>query len=564
MTEQENLKKSVLQSFITSIIESKNEPKILLVNASDFKLFNELKGSNTNEISSIEEIPNSGKFDVIIGDLPFHGTVQQKWCDPTNNKIIKAQSNWLEILKSLYRLEDQGSAIFLVEPHGLSNNQGRKFEKELNDRGFYTNGIFNCPEKLLYPQFSFTPVLISISKKESSNIYLAELDEVNQAKRVAHNFLSLINTEKLTEGTLTERNNFVGFHRLKIQQQIERLESQYKEYDTHILKDIASEINSIKSGETFEEKENTIYIPKIGKSKVGIGLQDLKLKHHNYFQVILKENILNEYMASFFESTLGKLILDSLSMQSFIPHTNKQDIEQALIAIPSIAEQQSIVLTQNKLHNLKNAIEDFSKEIALNPTSSSSIQGQLNRMLEAITILTDADRVRAIVREGGESTVIEFKESLSLDIKRLTNDQKYHPKKESDIENSSLKTIVGFLNAKGGSLLVGVSDVGKITGIDREIERFHKNSTDDFLLHFKNLLKEKIGGQFYPFINHRLVNLDGVHILLVDCEASPIIPCYLENKDFYVRTNPSTDKLEGSKMLEYIQSRFRNKETAIL
>ncbi len=558
MIEQENLKKSVLQAFITSITESKHEPKILLVSASNFKIFNELKISNINEVSSIEETPSNQQFDIIIGDLPFYGTSQRELRDLANNKIIKAQSNWLEMLKLLYKLEDQGSAIFLVEPHGLSNNQGRKFQKELNDRSFYVNGIFNCPEKLLYPQSSLIPVLLLISKKQNSNIYLAELDELNQAKKVAHNFLSLIDTGKLTEGTLIERNSFVGFHRLKIQQQIERLESQYKEYDTYILKDLASEINLLKSGETFREKENAIYIPKIGKSKVGIGLQDLKLKHHNYFQVVLKENILNEYIASFFESTLGKLVLDSLSMQSFIPHMNKQDIEQALIAVPNIVEQQSIVLTQNKLHNLKNAIADFSKEIALNPTSSASIQEQLNRMLQAITVLTDVDKIRAIIREGGESTVVEFKESLSLHIDRLTNDQKYHPKKEVEIEKSALKNIVGFLNAKGGSLLIGVSDEGKIVGIDRELEKFHQNKTDAFLLHFKNLLKDKIGEQFYPFINHRLVNLDGVHILLVDCEASPIIPCYFENKDFYVRTNPSTDKLEGSKMLAYIQSRFRN------
>ena len=70
MIEQENLKKSVLQAFITSITESKHEPKILLVSASNFKIFDELKNSNINEVSSIEEIPSNQQFDIIIGDLP--------------------------------------------------------------------------------------------------------------------------------------------------------------------------------------------------------------------------------------------------------------------------------------------------------------------------------------------------------------------------------------------------------------------------------------------------------------------------------------------------------------
>ena len=410
------------------------------------------------------------------------------------------------------------------------------------------NGIFNAPEKLLYPTTGIRPTLISISKEERLNLYLAELVEIDQAEQVAYNFLSSIDTGSLMGGRLIANSDFVGFHRLKVQQQIERLETQYKEYDNFVLSDLAVEINSVKSGKTFEDRENAVYIPNIGNSKVVSNLQDAKLKHHNYFQVVLKEGTSNEYVALFFESNLGRLILDSLSTQSFISHVNKQDIEQASIAVPSIAEQKSIVLTKHKLRELQDVIENFNKEIALKPTSSASIQGQLIRMLEAIAILTDADKVRAIIREG-ESKTIEFKETFSLDVRKQT--------KESYIEHESLKNIGAFLNTEGGILLIGVSDEGEILGVEREIEKFHKKNTDNFLKHFKNLLKGKIGEQFYPFIDHRLVKVDDVHILLVDCKASQT-PCYLESKDFYVRTNPATDKLEGPKLVEYVKHHFRS------
>ena len=544
MTEQQPFGKSVIQTFVKSIIESKGKPKTLLINTSDFNLFADLANSDLTQVSRADEIPNNVKFDVVLGDLPL-GLNQNEWQDTINNRIIKAQQNWLDILKSLFSLEDKGLAIFLVEPHGLSNYQGQKFQREMNAIGFYVNGVFNTPEKLLFPTTAIRPTLISISKEEHPKLYLAELVETDQAEQVAHNFLSSVETGNLTGGTLIANGDFVGFHRLKIQQQIERLETQYKEYDNYTLSDIAAEINSVKSGETFEEKANAVYIPRIGNSKVVSNLQDAKLKHHNYFQIVLKENTSNEYVASFFESTLGRLVLDSLSMQSFIPHVNKRDIEQAPIAVPSIVEQKSIVLTQHKLRELKDVIENFNREIALNPTSSASIQGQLSRMLEAMAVLTDADKVRAIIREG-ESQTIEFKESLSLDVKKQT--------KESYIEQSSLKTIVAFLNTKGGTLLIGVSDDGQICGVGGEIEKFHK-TTDKFLLHFKNLMKSKIGEQFYPFIDNRLVKVDDVNVLLVECKASQT-PCFLEGKDFYVRTNPATDKLEGPKLVEYVKHRF--------
>jgi hypothetical protein len=544
MTEQQPFGKSVIQTFVKSIIESKGKPKTLLINTSDFNLFADLANSDLTQVSRADEIPNNVKFDVVIGDLPL-GLNQNEWQDTINNRIIKAQQNWLDILKSLFSLEDKGLAIFLVEPHGLSNYQGQKFQREMNAIGFYVNGVFNTPEKLLFPTTAIRPTLISISKEEHPKLYLAELVETDQAEQVAHNFLSSVDTGHLTGGTLVANGDFVGFYRLKIQQQIERLETQYKEYDKYTLSDIATEINSVKSGKTFEEKENAVYIPSIGNSKVVSNLQDAKLKHHNYFQIVLKENTSNEYVASFFESTLGRLVLDSLRMQSFIPHVNKRDIEQASIAVPSIVEQKSIVLTQHKLRELKDVIDNFNREIALNPKSSASIQGQLSRMLEAMAVLTDADKVRAIIREG-ESQTIEFKESLSLDVKKQT--------KESYIEQSSLKTIVAFLNTKGGTLLIGVSDDGQICGVDGEIEKFHKN-TDKFLLHFKNLLKSKIGEEFYPFIDNRLVKVDDVNVLLVECKASQT-PCYLDSKDFYVRTNPATDKLEGPKLVKYVKHRF--------
>lgn len=546
MIEQESFGKGIIQAFVNSVIENKGKSNVLHIRASTFNLFDDLAGTNVLQVARIEEIPDNIQFDIILGDLPL-GTYQSSWEDVTSRKTVKAQQNWLEMLKSLLVLKDQGLAIFLVEPHGLSNTQGQKFQRELNERGFFVNGIFNTPERVLSPDTVIRPVLVSISKEEHQNLYLAELLESDQSEQVAHNFLASVDTENLLGGTMMRREDFVGFHSLKIQRQIERLETQYKEYDKHSLGELAVEINLVRSGGKYQERENSVYIPRIGKSQVVSRLQDAKLKHHNYFQVVLKEIALNEYIVSFFESTLGRLILDSLSMQSVIPHVNKRDIEQVLVAVPSVEEQESIVLTQRKLLELKDVIDNFKKELALNPTSSTSIQGQLSRMLEAIVILTDADKVRGIIREG-ESKRVEFKESLSLDVKKQT--------KESYIELSALKTIVAFLNTDGGVLLIGVADDGRMIGVDAEIEKFHKN-TDKFLLHFKNLLQNKIGEAFYPFIEYRLVRFDSQRLLFVECEASKT-PCYLDNKEFYVRTNPATDKLEGPKLVEYVKHHFGN------
>lgn len=154
--------------------------------------------------------------------------------------------------------------------------------------------------------------------------------------------------------------------------------------------------------------------------------------------------------------------------------------------------------------------------------------------------------IETLVKQG-ESDKLEFKETLSLDIKKQT--------KERYMELSALKTIAGFLNSRGGILLVGVSDDLKLPGMGREIDKLHKGNEDDFLKHFKNILKRSIGEDFYPFIEYQMLKIKDVFILQVHCQQSTR-PCFLDGKDFYVRTNPATDKLEGPKLVKYVQSRF--------
>ena len=127
--------------------------------------------------------------------------------------------------------------------------------------------------------------------------------------------------------------------------------------------------------------------------------------------------------------------------------------------------------------------------------------------------------------------------------------------KEKYIELSAFKTIVAFLNTEGGVLLVGVADDGNIPGIDIEIDKFHKGNTDKFLLHFKNSLKTRIGEEFYPYIEYKLVPVAENRVLVVKCKESKS-PCYLDNSEFYVRTNPATDKLEGPKLVQYVKNHF--------
>jgi len=536
--------KNIVNLFVHEWAIYAGAKSVLNIKATSFDIFPYLHNLKTQGVKAAQDIPKNTLYDLILGDFPF-GMNNVEWSD--GSKTIKTQGNWLEILKSLDFLEKNGTALFLLEPLGFSISKGVVFEKELNERGFFVNAYINLPERILQPETSITPVLVAISKKPKNQLFLAELLDDTQAQGLAHAYFSNMNEGDLARGKYIDAGDYSGFHRIKIIGQIERLETQYKTYEECSLGDLAVEINYVRSGEQLHERDNAIYIPKIGNSQVICKLEDAKLKHHNYFQVVLRDSALSEYVTSFFRSALGRLVLDGLTSKTIIPRLYKKDIGQALIALPSLDEQETIVQTHKKLHDLRSAIDEFDAELALNPTRSSSILSQLDEMLDVIGSLTDADRVRNTVREG-ETKGVEFKETLSLDVKKQ-NKEKY-------IEDSALKTVVAFLNTDGGRLLIGVSDGGQITGLDAEIKKVHQNNLDNFLKHLKNIIKDRIGEQFYPFIEYRAIKVDAKYVLFVECKASES-ECYLYGKDFYVRTNPATDKLEGPKLVEYVKIRFK-------
>lgn len=255
--------------------------------------------------------------------------------------------------------------------------------------------------------------------------------------------------------------------------------------------------------------------------------------------------VIDKYLGVFLESEYGLLSVNKALAHSENYETAWQKIE---IPVPDIAKQKVVASAINSVTNLDCELNALKDQLIKNPSKALEIDNSLKEWLVRLDKLSLDEKITELVKNG-ETEAVEFKETLSLDIKKQT--------KEKYIEHSSLKTIAGFLNSKGGVLLVGVSDNGLYPGIFEEVEKFHKANFDKFLLHFKNLIKRSIGEEFYPYIEYQLVVVNESKVLYVNCVKSEK-PCYLDGKDFYVRTNPATDKLEGPQLVDYIQNHFNN------
>lgn len=148
----------------------------------------------------------------------------------------------------------------------------------------------------------------------------------------------------------------------------------------------------------------------------------------------------------------------------------------------------------------------------------------------------------------GEGNSPEFKSTMRINL--------HTSKPDKRIEHAVAKTIVAYLNSDGGCLLVGISDDGSILGI--EADNFQNN--DKFNQHFSNIIGHNIGNEYLPYINSDLIRVDDKFVLKVDCTPSDK-PVFLKDdgkEEFYIRSSAASLEISGSKLIEYIDSRFKN------
>ena len=149
--------------------------------------------------------------------------------------------------------------------------------------------------------------------------------------------------------------------------------------------------------------------------------------------------------------------------------------------------------------------------------------------------------------QNGEDTNIEFKHTLKKSI-----DAEIPP---SVIENNVLKSIAGFCNAKGGKLIIGVNDHKEIKGIEEDDFK----TTDDFLGHLKNIIRDKISPQnVFDYINTDFVQINGKTVCLISCEmGEKMLTVKFQGKsNLYYRKLESTELIEDPTEIIEISKKF--------
>jgi hypothetical protein len=148
--------------------------------------------------------------------------------------------------------------------------------------------------------------------------------------------------------------------------------------------------------------------------------------------------------------------------------------------------------------------------------------------------------------DAGEGETVEFKQTLRHNV--------HTGKPDKTLELMVVKTICGFLNANGGSLLVGVRDDRKVTGLAPD----GFSSDDKCLRYVADLLATQIGAGFSALLRISLESIEAEQVLRIDCRVSsePVYHQPEQHGDFYVRFGAETRKLNTQEAVRYVKKRF--------
>jgi len=168
--------------------------------------------------------------------------------------------------------------------------------------------------------------------------------------------------------------------------------------------------------------------------------------------------------------------------------------------------------------------------------------------IEQLSAALESDLRTLIAR--GESATLEFKSSFRWDLREN--------KVNRALEGVILKTLAGYMNGNGGTLLIGVADDGTIVGLDADYKTLKKQDRDGFEQALMTAIATKIGADACHSVQTVFSSIDNKDVCRV-MAAPAARPVYVKEGEaprLYVRTGVLTRELNVQEAINYTSARW--------
>lgn len=323
-------------------------------------------------------VASQGTFDVIVGcvrlgrpaishTVTYKGQSLRLHDEP--DRIVAAQA--------LEHLAATGAAIFVLTIDFLGSARAESLAKQLQQLGIFLDTALLIPRGAFEPASRRSGLLVVLKRVQPDRVFVGELSsEVAHNAILLKNLLARQNGAKPQLGALVKRSDLTTVQAVFAEQEIKRYARNMGAPQIAIA-DIVLAMNFARSHQAkpYVDTANSVYLPLIGRSAAVTSLGQLKLRPHNYVQIVLdQEKADAHYVAHFFNAPLGLLIRESLQSGDTIPHITEAALARAQLFLPDIQTQAHVLDTQTRITNFQTEIERLGRSLVEHPRSYRKVE----------------------------------------------------------------------------------------------------------------------------------------------------------------------------------------------
>jgi hypothetical protein len=182
----------------------------------------------------------------------------------------------------------------------------------------------------------------------------------------------------------------------------------------------------------------------------------------------------------------------------------------------------------------------------------AAIYVSMVRRSERIRQLSSAleEDVRLAIARG-ESSSLEFKSTFRWDLRENRINR--------SLETVVMKTLAGYMNSTGGTLLIGVADSGGIVGLESDYSALKKPDRNGFEQVLMTSVATKLGADACQYVQAVFHSVEGTDVcrVIVSPAHRPVYVRDGETPRLYVRTGVSTRELNVQEAIDYTATRWK-------
>ncbi len=245
--------------------------------------------------------------------------------------------------------------------------------------------------------------------------------------------------------------------------------------------------------------------------------------------------------------------------------TRKQRVKGVILEILTKSENHP----HGRLVKLKNGEQGRVKNIL------SDASDQSNTSVSELDLSKIIENGLKNIIEAGENHKVEFKADALWSSNYTQEDINNHRPQTKELRKHGkstsktilAKTIAGFLNSDGGTLVIGVREdkvknTDEVIGVELEYSFLKDSSQDGYRRMLLDLIKDylprSIFNQFNRYFQIDFETIDGLTVCGITVQKSDKrVFLKLKGTDyFYIRTDASTREITGDEMVDYCENRF--------